>query len=83
MADYNEIAKLAELKEQGHITDDEYNEQKSRLLSENTIYVKGRTPNKFTFKVIVYFVLGLILPLWPFTLPIFWYLAYKAYKRGD
>ncbi len=83
MVNYDEIAKLAELKERGHITDAEYNEQKDKVLSENTIIAKGRTPNKLTFKVIAYFAIGLIFPIWPISLPIFWYLAYKAYKRGD
>jgi cell division septal protein FtsQ len=83
MADYDEITKLAELKDRGHITDAEYNEQKDKVLSENTIYVRNSTPNKFTFKAIAYFALGLIFPFWPLSLPIFWYLAYKAYKRGD
>ncbi|MBU2839160.1 SHOCT domain-containing protein [Acidithiobacillus thiooxidans] len=32
MADYDDISKLAELKEQGLITDAEYNQQKNEVL---------------------------------------------------
>lgn len=39
--------------------------------------------NTFKFSTIVYLVLGLILPLWPITLPLFWFLAYRSYKRGS
>lgn len=38
--------------------------------------------NTFKFSTFIYIVLGLIVPLWPFSLPFFWYLAYKSYKRG-
>ena len=27
--------------------------------------------------------LGVIVPLWPISLPVFWYMAHRAYKRGD
>jgi cell division septal protein FtsQ len=38
--------------------------------------------NSDTVKVmtVVFFVLGLIVPLWIITLPLFWFLAYKNYK---
>ncbi len=32
------------------------------------------------FLTIVYFLCGLFFPLWPVSLPAFWYLAYKSYK---
>ena len=39
--------------------------------------------NSFTFSTIVFIILGLIVPIWPISLPFFWYLAYRSYKRGD
>lgn len=38
--------------------------------------------NSFKFSTIIFLVLGLILPLWPITLPLFWFLAYRSYKSG-
>ncbi|RBO82537.1 SHOCT domain-containing protein [Marinomonas aquiplantarum] len=29
-------------------------------------------------KAVMYLILGLIVPIWPISLPIFWFLAYKA-----
>lgn len=42
---------------------------------------KGKA-NTFKFSTIVFLILGLIIPLWPISLPIFWYLAYKSYSSG-
>lgn len=39
--------------------------------------------NSFKFSTFIHLALGLILPLWPITLPLFFYFAYKSYKRGD
>ncbi|MCX7192355.1 MAG: SHOCT domain-containing protein [Proteobacteria bacterium] len=39
--------------------------------------------NTIKFSTIMYFALGLIIPLWPITLPFFWWLAYKSYKKGS
>lgn len=41
--------------------------------------------NEDTVKIstIVFFVLGLIIPLWVITLPICWFLAYRSFKSGD
>jgi len=38
--------------------------------------------NTMKFSTIILIVLGLIIPLWPITLPICWWMAYKSYKRG-
>ena len=43
----------------------------------------GKQANSFTFSTIVFIILGLIVPIWPISLPFFWYLAYRSYKRGD
>lgn len=86
MAQYDDIAKLAVLKEKGLITEDEFNQKKHEILSERS---SSEVPNanvtggKFTFKAVIYLVLGLIVPFWPLSLPVFWYLAYKAYKAGE
>jgi hypothetical protein len=37
--------------------------------------VKGET--------IIFIVLALLVPLWPISLPIFGWLAYKSYKKGE
>jgi hypothetical protein len=39
--------------------------------------------NTIKFKTIIFIILGLIIPLWPITLPLFWWLAYKSYKKGS
>lgn len=32
--------------------------------------------------VIILIILGLIVPLWPITLPLFWFMAYRGYKKN-
>ncbi len=41
--------------------------------------------NEDTIKIstVVCFVLGLIVPFWIFTLPLFWFVAYKTFKSGE
>lgn len=38
--------------------------------------------NTMKFSTIIFIILGLIIPLWPLTLPLFWWLAYRSYKKG-
>lgn len=38
--------------------------------------------NTIKFSTIILIVLGIIIPLWPITLPICWWMAYKSYKKG-
>ena len=40
----------------------------------------GKQANSFTFSTIVFIILGLIVPIWPISLPFFWHLAYRSYK---
>ncbi|MHB1681003.1 MAG: SHOCT domain-containing protein [bacterium] len=83
---YDDIAKLADLKEKGLVTQEEFEQQKKKILShdlEENNQKNDKQPNSFTFKVVVFFVLGLIVPLWPISLPLFWYLAWKSYKAGE
>jgi hypothetical protein len=35
----------------------------------------------FKFSTFLLIVLGLIIPLWPISLPLFWFLAYRSYKK--
>lgn len=79
MSQYDDISKLADLKEKGVITGEEFEEGKKKILTQEVTQAKQGT---FTFKVIVLFVLGLIVPVWPISLPILWYLAWKSYKTG-
>ena len=39
--------------------------------------------NTMKFSTIIFIILGVIIPLWPITLPLFWWLAYKSYKKGS
>jgi hypothetical protein len=83
MSQYDDIVKLADLKEKGLITDEEFEQNKKKILSQNHPNENEQPrPETFTFKVVVFFVLGLIVPLWPISLPLFWYLAWKSYKTG-
>ena len=34
------------------------------------------------FSTVMFFILGLLLPLWPVTLPLFFWLAYRSYRKG-
>ncbi len=43
----------------------------------------GKKANTFSFSTIVFIILGLIVPIWPISLPLFWFLAYRSYKSGD
>ena len=79
MSQYDDISKLADLKEKGLITEEEFEQSKKKILTQEVAQVKEGT---FTFKVIILFTLGLIIPFWPISLPIFWYLAWKSYKTG-
>lgn len=44
--------------------------------------MNNETANTFKFSTLVFVLLGLFLPLWPITLPLFFWLAYKSYKKG-
>ena len=39
--------------------------------------------NSIKFFTITFIILGLIIPFWPISLPLFWYLAYRSYKKGE
>jgi len=40
------------------------------------------TANTFKFSTLLWFVLGVVIPLWPVTLPLCWFLAYRSYRNG-
>lgn len=40
----------------------------------------GDKTNTFKFTTVILIILGLITPLWPISLPLFWFLAYRSYK---
>ncbi len=42
-----------------------------------------KQPDTFSFATVVLLLLGVIVPLWPISLPLFWYFAYRSYKKGD
>lgn len=44
----------------------------ARNLEENTLKLS----------TIMLFTIGCIFPLWPFSLPFFWWLAYRSYRKG-
>ncbi|MBK9990655.1 MAG: hypothetical protein IPP19_07990 [Verrucomicrobia bacterium] len=39
--------------------------------------------NTVKFSTLMLLILGLFIPLWPISLPVCWYFAYKSYKRGE
>lgn len=43
----------------------------------------GETANTFKFGTFLWFIAGLLIPLWPISLPVCWFMAYKSYKSGD
>ena len=46
--------------------------------SRQTTVVEG---GSFKFGTFVWIVVGAIFPLWPISLPICWFLAYRSYKK--
>ena len=42
----------------------------------------NKRANSFSFATIIFIVLGIIVPFWPISLPLFWSLAYICYKTG-
>lgn len=45
----------------------------ARQLEENTVKLS----------TIMLFAIGCMLPLWPITLPLFWWLAWRSYRKGS
>lgn len=41
------------------------------------------TANTFKFSTFLWLVAGLFIPLWPISLPVCWYLAYRSYRKGE
>jgi uncharacterized protein DUF4339 len=41
-------------------------------------FIEGKSVK---FATIIWILAGLLIPLWPVSLPICWYLAYRSYKR--
>jgi hypothetical protein len=39
--------------------------------------------NSVKFMTLVFVVAGLFLPVWPVSLPLFFYLAYRSFKSGS
>ena len=39
--------------------------------------------NTMKFSTVAWFLLGLIIPFWPVSLPVCWWLAYRSYTRGN
>ncbi|MBR0868807.1 DUF4339 domain-containing protein [Bradyrhizobium tropiciagri] len=46
--------------------------------SQQTTIVEG---GSFKFGTFVWVVLGLCIPMWPISLPICWFFAYRSYKK--
>jgi len=39
--------------------------------------------NTVKASTIILILLGLIVPLWPLSLPLFWWFSYRSYKKGE
>ncbi len=55
------------------------------MKTEESHLVSVISGNEDTIKIstVVFFVLGLIVPFWIFTLPFFWFVAYRTFKSGE
>ncbi len=51
------------------------------VTAQHIVVQAGDGSNSFKFSTFIYLVLGLFVPLWPISLPLLWYLAYKSYKK--
>lgn len=40
------------------------------------------TADTFKFSTFLWLVMGLLIPLWPVSLPFCWFMAYRSYKNG-
>jgi len=40
------------------------------------------TADTFKFSTVIWIIAGLLIPLWPISLPVCWFLAYRSYKSG-
>jgi hypothetical protein len=38
--------------------------------------------DSFKFSTLLWLIAGVIIPLWPISLPLCWFLAYRSYKSG-
>ncbi|EGQ7999750.1 SHOCT domain-containing protein [Vibrio vulnificus] len=39
--------------------------------------------NSFKFSTVIWIIVGLLLPLWPVSLPLCFWMAYKSYQNGE
>lgn len=39
--------------------------------------------NSFKFSTVIWIIVGLLLPLWPISLPLCFWMAYKSYQNGE
>lgn len=45
-------------------------------------YPPASKADTFKFSTIIFIIVGLLVPLWPISLPLFWFLAYRSYKKA-
>jgi uncharacterized membrane protein YvbJ len=52
--------------------------------TRSNYYVAPYGSRAYTIKpaTVIFFILGIIVPFWLITLPLFWFLAYQSYKKG-
>lgn len=43
----------------------------------------GEVANTWKFRTVILVILAFVVPLWPVTLPLFLFLAYRSYKAGS
>ncbi|WP_296583601.1 hypothetical protein [Xanthobacter sp.] len=41
------------------------------------------TADTFKFSTFLWLIAGLLIPLWPLSLPLCWFFAYRSYKSGE
>lgn len=52
-------------------------EDKTKTVKTTTVISDGN----FKFSTLIFILLGIFIPLWPISLPLFWFLAYRSYKK--
>ena len=52
-----------------------------RIRQQSTTESVIEEEGSFKFSTFIFVILGVLFPFWPVTLALFWYLAYRSYKK--
>src|SRR5262245_42038208 len=65
---------------QGTQADASFADPQTREVAHHAVTQTTIEGGSFKFNTVVLIVVGLLIPLWPISLPICWYFAYQSYK---